>query len=83
MKKKKPTTDGCKLTMDLTIAPEYKWGKEYEFSGNDHFIIEEEREVSAKQHRRWSIRRANWMQFQKEIKITTKEKDQNTIEEVA
>ena len=59
------------------IAPEY------EFRGSDHFsiIIEDEREVPNKQQQRWSIGRANWMQFQRESTITINEQDQNTIEE--
>ena len=54
--------DGCKSTINLTlanltIAPEYKWSKKYELWGSDHFpiIIEDEREVSTKQQKRWSI----------------------------
>ena len=67
------------------IGPEYKWCKEYELGRSDHFpiIIEDEREVSTKHHHRWSIGRAYWMQFQKERKITTKMRDQNTIKKHA
>ena len=52
-------------------------------SGSDHFpiITGEEREVSMIQQQRWSIGRANWIQFQKESTITTKVQNQNTIEE--
>ena len=80
--------NGCKLTIVLTlanlkIAPEYKWCKEYELGRSDHFpiIIEDEREVSTKQQQRWSIRRANWVHFQKESTITIKVQNQNTIKE--
>ena len=36
--------NGCKLTIDLAlsnlmIAPEYKWSKQYELRGSDHFPI--------------------------------------------
>ena len=66
LNKKKETyyraNDGCKSIIDptlanLTIAPEYKWSKKYELWGSDHFpiIIEDEREVSTKQQKRWSI----------------------------
>ena len=50
--------------------------------GSNHFsiIIEEEREISMKKQR-WSIGRANWMQFQKGSTVATKEQEQNTIEE--
>ena len=54
--------NGCKFIIELilanlTIAPEYKWSKEYKLWGSDHFpiIIEDEREVSTKQQKRWSI----------------------------
>ena len=80
--------DGCKSTIDLAItnlalAPQFKWTKEYELGGSDHFpiIIEDEREVSIKQQQRWSIGKANWAQFQKEGTITTKVQYQSTIEE--
>ena len=68
---------------NLMIASEYKWSKEYKLGGSDHFpfIIEDESEVSTKQHQRWSLGRANWIQFQKESTITTKVLNQNTIEE--
>ena len=61
--------NGFKLTRDLTIAPEYKCIKEYEFR-SDHFpiFVEDEREVFTKQDQRWNIGRANWMQFQKKNK---------------
>ena len=58
-KKKKPTTafNGSKSTINLSIvslmiAQKLKWSKEYELGGSDHFliIIEEEKEVSMKQH---------------------------------
>ena len=62
--------DGIKSTIDLTltsitIAPEYRWSKEYELKGSDHFpiFLEDEREISIKQQQRWNIGRANWMQF--------------------
>ena len=80
--------DGKKTTIDLTltsttIAPEYRWSKEYELRGSDHFpiLLEDERELSIKQQQRWSIGRANWTSFQKEAKITTKVRDQDTVEE--
>ena len=75
--------DSSKSTIDLTIAMEVEWSKEYELRRSDHFpiILEEEKEVSMKQQQRWSIERANWMQFQKKSKITTKVQNQNTIEE--
>ena len=75
--------EDCKSKMDLIIVPKYKWSKEYELMGSDHFsiIIEVEKEVVIKQQQRWSIGRADWMQFQKESTITTKMQDQNTIEE--
>ena len=79
LNEKEETYNGCKLISDLTlanltIAQEYIWSKEYKLRVSDHFpiIIEDKREVSTKQHQRWSMGRANWMQFQKEIKITTK-----------
>ena len=47
-----------KSTIDLAItnlalAPQFKWTKEYELGGSDHFpiIIEDEREVSIKHSR--------------------------------
>ena len=63
------------------IGPEYKWSKVYKLRGSNHFpiIIEDERKLSTKQYQIWSIRRENWMQFQKESKITIKVQDQNTI----
>ena len=71
--------DGCKSTIDLAItnlalAPQFKWTKEYELRGSDHFpiLIEDEREVSIKQQQKWSIGKANWAQYQKEETITKK-----------
>ena len=71
--------DGKKSTIDLTltsttIAPEYRWSKEYKLRGSDHFpiILEDEREFSIKQQQRWSIGRANWTQFQKKKTLTRK-----------
>ena len=48
--------------------------KEYGRRGSDHFpiIIEDKKEVSKKQQQRWSIGRANLMQFQKASTIATK-----------
>ena len=37
--------------------------------------------VSTKQNQKWSIGRANWMQFQRKSKITSRVGNQNTIEE--
>ena len=60
------TYNSCKSTIDLThanlmIATEYKWSKKHELMGSDHFliIIEDDREVSTKQHKRWIIERTN------------------------
>ena len=68
---------------NLTLALEYKWSKEYDLRGSGHFpnTIEYENEVSIKQNQRWSLGRAHSIQFQKESKITTKMRDQNTIKE--
>ena len=57
--------------------------KECKLKESDHFpiIILDDREVFTKQQQRWSIESANWMQFQRESTITTKVRDQNTIEE--
>ena len=63
--------DGCKsiiylMLTNLRITSEYKWRKEYKLNGTDPFpiIIDDEREVHQKKR--------NWMQFQKEGKITTR-----------
>ena len=57
--------------------------KEYELRGSDHFpiFLEDERETPIKQSQRWNTGRANWSIFQKEVKITTKVRDQDTVEE--
>ena len=83
MKKKKPTTyrayNGCKSTIELTlanlmIALEYKWNNESKLRGSDHFpiIIEDEREVSIKQHQRCRIVRAIGCSFRKKEKLQQK-----------
>ena len=45
-----------------------------------NLIIRDKREIFTKQNQRWEIRKENWMQFQKESKIT-RVRDQNTIKE--
>ena len=65
--------DGIKSTIDLTltsitIAPEYRWSKEYELRGSDHFpiFLEDEKETCIIQQQRWSTGRANWSILQNE-----------------
>ena len=68
--------NGCKSTIDLTlanltIAPEYKWNKEYDLRGIGHFfiIIEDKREVSHKKKQRRILGRSVWYNFRKKAKL--------------
>ena len=59
------------------------WRKKYNLRGSDHFpiILRNEKENTTKQQQRWSIRKANWTQYQIKSIITTKVQDHESIEE--